>query len=123
MPLSQLAITQKNQECLNILMDKDKAYFSDEKGAAQFAAVYLIRTLDVSKVTNSPLDKYTSSFTNNKWHLNDLDSDNFIRNSLMLFDNRIEDADLALRSAVSIGLDKIYEKIKDNDWTIINLVC
>ena len=122
MPLSQLAITQKNQDCLNILMNEEKKYFSDEKGAAQFAAVYLIRNFDVSKVTNLPLDKYTSSFTNNKWHLNDLDSDYFIRNSLILFDNRIEDTDLALRSAVSIGLDKIYEKINDVDWTIISLV-
>ena len=95
---------------LECFAERRKKYFNDEKSAAQFAAIYLIRNFDISTVVGKPLDRYSASFSNNKWHLNVLDEDNFIRKSLLLLDNQIEDLNVALRAAISIGLDKIYEK-------------
>jgi len=121
MPLSQMGVTSKNQECLNLLLSKN--YFLNEISAAQFAALYLIRNHDIESILEYPIDKYNpkGGFMN-KWHLSDVDNELFIRKSLLLFDTRIADADYALRSAVSLGLDKIHEKISDNNWDILDLL-
>jgi|LFRM01.2.fsa_nt_gb hypothetical protein len=123
MPLSQLAISSTNQKCIDMLKEKRKNYFEKEKDIAIFAAIYAISKVDLTKY--SPLDKYTpeGGYSENKWHLQDVDADNFIRESLSLFYDNYEDQDFALRSIVSLGLDAIYDLIKNKEnWDISDLL-
>lgn len=122
MPLSQISITQRNQECLNLI--SEKKYFNNEISIAQFAAIYLLRNYEIDNLFDLPIDKYIpiSSYSNNKWHLSDVDNDGFIRKSLVLFDPKIEDSDYALRAAVSLGLDKIFDIIRNKSWDILELL-
>src|SRR5690554_5142128 len=101
----------------------EKKYFDYELDVAKFAATYSLTNVDLTKFRQ--LDKYTPEpgYSVNKWHLSDVDPDYFIRESISIFYNNFEDVEYAFRSIISIGLDVIYEKIKDNEnWNITDLL-
>ena len=119
MPLSDISITKKNDDCISLL--KGKGYFDDDKTAARFAVSYALKSTELSKYM--PFDEFKVSYTNNKWHMQDFDGDRFFRSLIKIYYEGIKDEDYALRSVISIGLDMIYEIIINNkDWTIIDLI-
>ncbi len=121
MPLSDINITAQNNSCISRM--REKSYFVDDKTAAQFAASYALKNLDLSDIPCLGEYKDQSGFTENKWHTSDFDGDRFFRRLIQIYHPNPGDEDYALRAIISLGLNAIDAIISNNkDWTIVDLV-
>lgn len=107
--LSQIGVTNDNLRCLEKL--KDSKLFDDLQDAARFAAALALRK---KLYVNKNLMKVGTRL-NNKWNTGLVDPDYFFRNIIKHLE-LCEDFGIGLRSLIIIGLDHIYEKIKDKDF-------
>jgi len=121
MPLSDINISAQNDSCIAKM--REKTYFADDKTAAQFAASFALKNLDLSDIDCLGEYKDKTGFTINKWHLQDFDSDRFFRRLIKIYHQNPGDEDYALRAIISLGLNAIYQIISNNkDWTIVDLL-
>lgn len=111
--LAQIGVTDDNLKCLDLL--KEKGYFDELQEAARFAASIAIRRKlyegkDLLKVGTK---------LNTRWNTSLVDPDNFLRNIIKYFGLCPANYDIGLRSLIILGLDYIYEKIKNTDEILL----
>ena len=111
--LAQIGVTERNLICLDKL--KESGLFDELQDAARFAAAIALREkLYVGKDLMNIGTKL-----NTRWNTSLLDPDNFFRRIIKNLNICPDDYGIGLRSLVILGLDYIFEKIKDKDYILI----
>ncbi|WP_027120480.1 hypothetical protein [Mycoplasmopsis lipofaciens] len=107
--IKQMGLTKNSDTCLTKLIDFD--YISDKQDGARIAAIYAIKNkLYQDKNLNEGYNGPTT------WNIDNVDPGGWIQEIIKFQKiNKNCHSTVAFKSLVNIGLEDIYEKIKDID--------
>ena len=112
-PLAQIGVTDDNLICLEML--KKYGYIDELQEGARFAASLAIR----KKLYEGKDLMKVGTKLNTRWNTSLLDVGSYFRDLVMHLNLCPESPGIGLRSLIILGLDYIYDHIKDKDVVLL----